>query len=42
MFFLVPRLRNWSSPHGAKVPPSYGCVIGCGKLATVVVWAPLA
>lgn len=30
------------SPHGAKVPPPDGRVIGRGELATVVVWAPLA
>lgn len=31
-----------SSPHSAKVPASYGCVVGSGKLAAVVVGAPLA
>lgn len=35
-------VSKWSSPHGAKVPAPYGCVIRCGELAAVVVGAPLA
>lgn len=34
--------RKRRSPHGAKVPASYGCIIRCGELAAVVVGAPFA
>lgn len=41
--FAVPlHSRGKTLPHGAKVPATYACVIGCGKLAAVVVRAPLA
>ena len=41
IFYDEPHSKP-SSPHSAKVPASYPCVIGCGELTAVVVGAPLA